>query len=253
MDSQIIPPLVPLVDMNHTTVSTPFWSENPNILCNKTCIMEFFPTENMTYNEKLNAISRSVILLTVVGLFLTTNRIRLFLIGLATLGIIFFLHQHHTNQESKQNVKEGLEILRPSPALDYLQKNNLNTESTVFQQPTVENPFGNVMMSDYDYNPNKLPAPPASNPMINDMITQNAKKLIQEANPGQPDIDKKLFHDLTEQLGFEQSMRQFNTNPSTTIPNDQGAFAEFCYGSMVSCKEGNLFACARNTSHYTNY
>lgn len=215
--------------------------------------MEFFPTENMTYNEKLNAISRSVILLTVVGLFLTTNRIRLFLIGLATLGIIFFLHQHHTNQESKQNVKEGLEILRPSPALDYLQKNNLNTESTVFQQPTVENPFGNVMMSDYDYNPNKLPAPPASNPMINDMITQNAKKLIQEANPGQPDIDKKLFHDLTEQLGFEQSMRQFNTNPSTTIPNDQGAFAEFCYGSMVSCKEGNLFACARNTSHYTNY
>jgi len=253
MDNQIIPPLVPLVDMNHTPTSTPFWSENQNILCNKTCIMEFFPTENMTYNEKLNAISRSVILLTVVGLFLTANRIRLFLIGLATLGIIFFLHQHHIKQESKQNVQEGLEILRPSPALDYLQQNNLNTESTVFQQPTVENPFGNVMMSDYDYNPNKLPAPPVSNPMINDMITQNAKKLIQEANPGQPDIDKKLFHDLTEQLGFEQSMRQFNTNPSTTIPNDQGAFAEFCYGSMVSCKEGNLFACARNTSHYTNY
>jgi hypothetical protein len=239
--------------MNHKPTSTPFWSENPNILCNKQFIMEFFPTENMTYNEKLNAISRSVILLTTVGIFLTTNRVRLFLIGMATLGIIFFLHQHHTNQESTQNIQEGLEVLRPSPALDYLQQNNLNTESTVFQQPTVENPFGNVMMSDYDYNPNKLPAPPASNPLINDMITQNAKKLIQEANPGQPDIDKKLFHDLTDQLGFEQSMRQFNSNPSTTIPNDQGAFAEFCYGSMVSCKEGNLFACARNTSHYTNY
>ena len=253
MDSTIIPPLVPLVDMNHKPTSTPFWSENPNILCNKQFIMEFFPTENMTYNEKLNAISRSVILLTTVGLFLTTNRVRLFLIGMATLGIIFFLHQHHTNQESTQNIQEGLEVLRPSPALDYLQQNNLNTESTVFQQPTVENPFGNVMMSDYDYNPNKLPAPPASNSLINDMITQNAKKLIQEANPGQPDIDKKLFHDLTDQLGFEQSMRQFNSNPSTTIPNDQGAFAEFCYGSMVSCKEGNLFACARNTSHYTNY
>jgi hypothetical protein len=253
MDPSIIPPLVPLVDMNHSPVSTPFWYENPNILCNNKFIMEFFPTENMSYNEKLNAISRSVILLTMVGLFFSTNRIRLFMVGLVSLGMIYFLHQHHTNQESSQNIQEGLEILRPSPALDYLQKNNLNTESTVFQQPTIENPFGNVMMSDYDYNPNKLPAPPASNPMINDIITQNAKKLIQEANPGQPDIDKKLFHDLTEQLGFEQSMRQFNTNPSTTIPNDQGAFAEFCYGSMVSCKEGNLFACARNTSHYTNY
>jgi hypothetical protein len=45
-----------------------------------------------------------------------------------------------------------------------------------------------------------------------------------------------------------------NKVPETdTIPNDQGAFAEFCYGSMISCKEGNNFACARNMSHYTNY
>jgi hypothetical protein len=109
------------------------------------------------------------------------------------------------------------------------------------------------MMSDYDYNPNKLPAPPMSNESVNDLITQNAKRLVQEANPGQPNIEQKLFKDLTEQLNFEQSMRQFHSTPATTIPNDQGSFAEFCYGSMISCKEGNLFACARNTSHYTNY
>ena len=51
---------------------------------------------------------------------------------------------------------------------------------------------------------------------------------------------------------FEQSLRPFHSTPSTTIPNDQGAFAEFCYGSMISCKEGNEFACARNHARHIN-
>jgi hypothetical protein len=76
--------------------------------------------------------------------------------------------------------------------------------------------------------------------------------MVIEANPGQPTIADKLFQDLGNEFVFEQSMRPFHSNPATTIPNDQGAFADFCYGSMVSCKEGNLFACARNLSRHTN-
>jgi hypothetical protein len=75
---------------------------------------------------------------------------------------------------------------------------------------------------------------------------------VADANPGQPDIVDKLFTDLGDKLVFEQSMQQFVSNPSTTIPNDQSAFAEFCYGNMISCKEGNEFACARNLERYTN-
>ena len=82
---------------------------------------------------------------------------------------------------------------------------------------------------------------------------EQAKQLVREANPDQPDITDKLFKSLGDQFEFEQSLRPFYSNPSTTIPNDQQSFAEFCYGSMISCKEGNNFACARNTSHYTNY
>jgi hypothetical protein len=107
-------------------------------------------------------------------------------------------------------------------------------------------------MTDYEYNPNKKPAPPAFNKNVNDTILKQAKQLVSEANPDQPDIADKLFKDLGEQLVFEQSLRPFNSNPSTTIPNDQAAFADFCYGSMISCKEGNKFACARNLSRHTN-
>jgi Family of unknown function (DUF5762) len=232
----------------------PFWSEDPNVIFDKETMLEFYPTEHMTYNQKLNAISRTVLVLTILFLLISPRRIRTVMMCMGSLVAVWALHHYHTSQEPPEPpVKEGLEVIRPSPALDYLKAVDVPTSPTMFQEPTSTNPFSNVMMSDYDYNPNKLPAPPMSNADVNDLITQNAKRLVQEANPGQPNIDQKLFKDLTEQLNFEQSMRQFHSTPATTIPNDQGSFAEFCYGSMLSCKEGNLFACARNTSHYTNY
>ena len=61
--------------------SIPFWSSDPNILLKQPYLLEFFPVENMTYNQKLNAISRSVIILGLVGFFLTTN-----IIGLSEEG-----------------------------------------------------------------------------------------------------------------------------------------------------------------------
>ena len=107
-------------------------------------------------------------------------------------------------------------------------------------------------MTDYDYNPHKKPAPPSFNVNVNDDILNQAKQNVIDCNPGQPDIADKLFRDLGDQLVFEQSMRPFYSTASTTIPNDQTSFAEFCYGSMISCKEGNKFACARNLSRHTN-
>ena len=41
--------------------STPFWFDNPNILLDKNYIFEFFPIEPMSYNQKLNAITRIII------------------------------------------------------------------------------------------------------------------------------------------------------------------------------------------------
>lgn len=231
-------------------VGPPFWTQNPNIIFDKEYILEFFPTNDMTFNQKLNAVTRSILVLTVLGLLATKNPLKLVFIGFfCVLGIIAMFHYYMKN--------EGFDLAAapyPNPAIDYLaETNQIDPDLPIFQKPTPENPYSNVLVTDYELNPEKLPAPPISNPIVNDMVTTNALKMVQEANPGQPDIAQKLFRDINEQLNFEQMNRQFVTNPATTIPNDQGAFADFCYGSMISCKEGNLFACARNTSHYTNY
>jgi hypothetical protein len=230
----------------------PFWINNPNILLNREQMFELFPTEDMTYEQKLNAVTRTVIFLTIVGVIVAKGMgIRILLIGAITIAAIYILYFYHEKENKKTESKktEGFS----GPAANYFLENNLPLPTNVFDVPDSSNPFSNVLVTDIDYNPNKKPAPPAFNQDVNKQVLVNAKQLVANANPGQPEIVDKIFTDLGEELYFEQSLRPFHSNPGTTIPNDQGAFAEFCYGSMISCKEGNAFACARNMSHYTNY
>ena len=209
----------------------------------------------MSYEQKLNSISRTIIILTAVS-FLFTKNIRLLVIGIITFIAIYVLHYFHEKEKEKRESKKIVKSLKEnfeSPALDYLKENNMPIPTDVFDNPDSSNPFGNVMVTDYDYKPNKRPAPPANNKIVQDEILEQAKRAVSEANPDHPDIADKLFNDMGSNLEFEQSLRPFHSNPNTAIPNDQTAFAEFCYGSMISCKEGNKFACARNLSRHTNY
>lgn len=233
----------------------PFWSEDPNILLHQKYIFEFFPVDSMTYEQKLNAITRTVLALSVIGLIISKS-VRTLIIILITLLAIFILHYYHDkdmkkleNKEKFENIKEGFS----NPTLEVIESKKETIPTQVFREPDSSNPFGNVMMSDYDYNPDKQPAPASYTKNTSDKILKQAKQSVSDANPDHPDIADKLFSDLGGNLQFEQSMRQFTSNPNTTIPNDQGAFADFCYGSMISCKEGNKFACARNLSRHTNY
>jgi site-specific DNA-cytosine methylase len=101
--------------------------------------------------------------------------------------------------------------------------------------PTKKNPLMNIMMDDYKYNKDKKPAAPSYNENILKQINETAK------NP-----NSELYKNLGDNLKYENSMQNFYTMPNTKIPNDQEAFAKFCYGGMKSCKEGDSFQCARN-------
>ena len=230
----------------------PFFGDDPNVLLSH---MEFFPTESMTYAQKLNAITRSVLVLALVICILSGQWARTALVTTLTVSAIYIMYMQSKDPIRKDSA-EGFATPTSGPVADAMIDAGHRlppTTETIFQEPSSQNPFSNVMVPDYELNPHKLPAPPADRPDVSNQILQQAVNLVQEANPSQPGITDKLFRDVNDQLTFEQSMRPFMSNPATTIPNDQGAFAQFCYGSMVSCKEGNLFACARNTSHYTNY
>jgi hypothetical protein len=258
----------------------PFWAEDPNIILRSEFVFELFPTSSMTYTQKLNAVTRMVIALTLASLIFSRN-IRILIAGAITVLSIYLLYKSNESQfKHKESglLKEGyaLDTLSPdkitsfdlnrqtgfaspvltnyrSPAMDLLEKKGVPSPKDTFQEPSSSNPLSNVLMTDYDYNTDKKPAPPAYNANINEAVLRNAKKMVEESNPDQPDISEKLFKDLSEQMNFEQSMRPFHSCANTVIPNDQEAFSQFCYGSMTSAKESNLFALSRNLARHTLY
>ena len=202
-----------------------FWSENPNVLLEPKHAFEFFPTETMSFNQKLNALTRIVLILTLVS-YIFTQKPRILIVSLISLLCIFLLH-YSTGQKNSEGFQEGDNGFRkfynrngPFVEVD-IQKNQ-------YQESEPSNPLSNVMLTDYDYNPNKKPAPPSYTEKDKNIILEETKKQIQILNPDQPDIDKKLYQSVTDNLDLEQSMRQFYTTANSTIPNDQQGFAEFC-------------------------
>ena len=224
-----------------------FWSENPNILFSPEYILEIFPTADMTYDQKLNAITRLVLYISIV-VFMTTRKVRILIISIITICSIYIVREYDNPSTLKHTSLETFD----SPAMAVLAKRGElpNVDEIVFDSPTPVNPFSNVNVTMYGTNIDKKPAPPAYNRGVSDVIVETVKQQIRELNQDNKEISDptkdRLFKDLGENLAFEQSLRSYYSMPSTTVAGDQRAFAEFCYGSMISCKEGNKFACARN-------
>ena len=70
--------------------SIQFWTNEPTILFNKDYVFELWPTTDMCYEQKLNAITRLVILITILG-YVSTTSTRILVIGALTLAVIFGL------------------------------------------------------------------------------------------------------------------------------------------------------------------
>ena len=220
-----------------------FWGKDPNEIFSPMHILEFFPVSTMSYEQKLNAVTRLVILLCFVFYFFLRSW-RVIMIGIFTiLGIVAIYYSnekrvHFANEEGFQNITEDL-------AKEY------SFPSDIFGEPTDTNPLQNVLITDYDSPTTKKPAIASYTKENGEKIVNETKKMIDDIHPQEPKISNRLFKSLEDNMEFEQSLRPFYSNPSTTIPNDQGAFADFCYGSMVSCKEGNPYACYRDSTSLT--
>jgi hypothetical protein len=100
--------------------------------------------------------------------------------------------------------------------------------------PTAKNPFMNVLVNEIKYNPTKSPAAPINDPMV--------KGALDEV------FRVQFTSDPTDVFGKTQSQREFVAMPSTTVPNDQGSFANWLYKIPgKTCKEGGREACLPGT------
>lgn len=223
-------------------MKTPIWTKDPTILFKQNHIMKLWPKKDMIIEEKINSISRLVILLTLLS-FLLKPQLKILLSGFITLLLIVFLYNFKIK---KQNIEKNIENFS-NPNLYSNIKHNFN-------KPTENNPLMNVLLPEIKYKPNRKEAAPSYNPKVEKKINEKTKDMVINNFDNEENIRDKLFNDLGDNFNFEQSMRSWYATPNTEVCNDQNAFAEFLYGDMISCKEGNDLACTRSMPpRWNNY
>ena len=228
-----------------------FWVNDPYVLIDNDKMKNIWPKENMTYYEKLNSITRLIIILSILGFFISKST-RIIVTALITLGIIYFLYIVHENKMKDREtfMKEGFSNER---TYNKIKKN--------FKPISTQNPLGNVMLAEINGDPNRKPAPPAFNPNAEKEINEKTQDAVAVINSDNPGIKDKIFKDLGDSFIFDKSfMRNFYSTSNTKVPNDQDSFAKYLYGDMTSCKDiwsedkNNEFACEkRNYRKYPGY
>jgi len=235
-------------------MSTQFWSNNPSELMNKEYIAELWPSNSMTTERKLNAISRLVIILSVLGFLFSNQNVRFLIIGLITLLVLIVMYKNKLIKEGfsdKNNKGDKFAVpdeSTPISTVDYetgrikLDDNTLKPYlNKEFHPVSRKNPMGNVLLTEIMDNPDRKAAPPSFNPQVYDEINTATKKAVQRMNPDIKNTNKQLYGDLASNFEYDLSMRNFYTMPNTRVTNDQGAYAAFLYSGMESAK-GDDFA-----------
>jgi hypothetical protein len=146
-----------------------FWSNDPTILFNKEYILELWPTTSMCYEQKLNAISRLIILLTILGYILTMSK-RVIFVGILTLLVIFILYRMR-KQKLTKDMLENFEVQgnEVTGLFDNKPKSFVNPVTldavlrTEFKEGNKKNPFSNVLLTEINDDPNRKAAPPSFN------------------------------------------------------------------------------------------
>jgi hypothetical protein len=241
-----------------------FWTNEPTVLFNKEYMFELWPTSDMCYEQKLNAITRLVILITILG-YVSTTSTRILVVGTLTLAVIFGLFKMRKQKLTNQMLNEGFSIqgnqvtgMFDKKTDSYVNPVTLDTVlKTEFKEGTKKNPFSNVLLTQINGDPERKSAPPSFNVDVDEDITKNIKKAVQMMNPGIKNTNQQLYGDLWQQFELDQSNRAFFSTANTRVENDQSAYAQFLYNDLKysgkeSTPEGAI-ARVQDNYRYTLY
>lgn len=197
------------------------WYENIYSFINNDTYFIIWPLKEMSFAQQLNCLMRFSIYFAII-VFLIKKDVNILFIPIFMGVFTYYVYMvDEKNKTTEKLVMNSFDVMKDP------------TTGKTCQKPTVNNPFMNVLMSDYAKNPQRKPAC---------SMTTSVKKKVKDY------FDSNLFRDVDDIFHRNASDRQFYTTPVTTIPNDQTAFAKWCYSTGPTCKEGNGGMCYRNMS-----
>ena len=191
------------------------WYNDLNSFFNINNLLIYVPTSDMVYIEKLNTILRLSMYISIL-LFAVLNDRRAFFLVMIVAIITYILYSAENNQEEYREI-------------DYdrvINKEQYTEEKCT--KPTMENPFMNVMMNEYQENPKRGKA----------CDVDQVKEYVDDY------FENTLYRSVDDIYNKDSSTRQYYTMPNTNIPNDQEGFANWLYKiPEKTCKEGNGEKC----------
>ena len=229
-------------------MNIPLWINEPTILFHKDYILELWPFDNLIYEQKVNAITRMIIILAIIGLIIT-NSYYIIVVALIALLVILFLSKTREENEAKTKKNNVETFMNNTYVHPETKKVALKSD---FERGTANNPFSNVLLTDINDNPNKKPAPPSFIKEVGQDIKQNIEKMILQNNPHIKDKQENLW----DEFEGDRARHTFYSTANTRVDNDQGSFADFLYGNMPSSKESNVNGAlmrTKNNARYTLY
>lgn len=227
-----------------------FWINEPTVLLNNQYITELWPSSDMSYEQKMNAVTRLVILISFLG-YLLSMKPRILVAGLLTIVCVVILFKMKKPKLTKDMLIEGFE-----PSSSFNTASLPEIIKSEFKSGDKRNPFSNVLLTQINDEPDRKSAPPAFDPNVEETITKNVKRTVQMLNPGIKNTNKQLYGDLWNKFELDKSNRAFFSTANTRVENDQTAFSNFLYGNMPSSKDSDAAGAMQrvaNTNRYTLY
>ena len=198
---------------------TSFWVSNPNDLN----LLRFWPCSQGSVEYNMNAMTVMVIYISIIVSVVSKTYSPLYLgtLGVAGIATIYYL---------KYSPVEGMENSFPK----FVQP-GLGNENQL-RQPTPNNPFMNVNVTDYDkpqkyqnyhrYKEAVYPTPE----------TEQIRKQVSN------DFIGGLFQDPNGKIwDRHNSQRQYISQPVGEVPSRQNEFAQWLYGKEYVGKAGSIY------------
>ena len=177
------------------------WFDTPSELFRSDKILSFWPSNKQSAAERINSSTRFVLYLA-CSLYLIKRDIRIIVMAMLVIGILFVLSKKGIVQEPGSTVQGTSDC----------------------QRPTADNALANVLLTDYTDNPNRPEACwyPSVKPEVEQFLDNTVKFGPSRTRSPSAKYQRKAF------------ARQFMTEAVSSIPGDQTAFAEWCYGKKYS-------------------
>lgn len=197
------------------------WYKAPSNFITERTYDKFFPSASMNYAEKLNSLLRLSIYFSIILLLIKKEPAALF-VPIFVAILTYFLYNNESRKvKDEESFLENMNLMK-----------DVHTNELCYK-PEPNNPFMNVLMSDYSQNPKRAKACNLSNNKVKKMASKY--------------FNNNLYRDVGDIFQKNASDRNYYTTAVTTIPNDQDGFLKFAYDIKQTCKEGNGNVCHTNT------